>query len=148
MIIVSNSSPLIALSRIGKLFILRDLFGKIFIPDTVYQETVLQSNVNVQKENIQKAIDDNFIIVEIPKTNHAFKRTIDFGERGVLNLAFDKKSVLLIIDDKKTRNEAKELGFRVVKTSTLLKRSESLHFISSYTDIMSELEKLGIYLPK
>jgi predicted nucleic acid-binding protein len=31
-------------------------------------------------------------------------RFICLGERGVLNLAFDKRAVLLFIDDRKTRN--------------------------------------------
>jgi predicted nucleic acid-binding protein len=38
MIIVSNSSPLIAYSRIGKLNLLKDLFGTIIIPMEVLGE--------------------------------------------------------------------------------------------------------------
>lgn len=52
MIVISNSSPLIALSRVDKMDILREMFGKIYIPDVVYQETVLQSSYSVQKRNI------------------------------------------------------------------------------------------------
>ncbi len=146
MIVISNSSPLIALSRVGRLDVLREMFGKIHIPDVVYQETVLQSRYSVQKRNIQKAVDDNFIIVETPTTSHSFKRTIDSGERGVLNLASDRKADILIIDDKKARNEAMEFGFKVVKTSTLLKRAEKLNLISSYADVLSELEKSEIFI--
>jgi predicted nucleic acid-binding protein len=36
--IVSNSTPLIALSRIGRLDVLRDLFGEIIVPAEVYDE--------------------------------------------------------------------------------------------------------------
>jgi len=122
--VISNSSPLIALSRISRLSVFKKLFGKIYIPDIVYQETVLQSNDNLQKDNILKAVGANYIIMETPVSSHSFRRTIDSGERGVLNLASDKKAVLLLIDDKKARKEAKELGFRVVKTSTLLKYAE------------------------
>ena len=146
MIVISNTSPLIALSRIEKLSILKHLFNKIYIPDSVYQETVLQSNVPLQKKNILKAIDD-FIIIAKPQTVFPFKRTLDFGERGVINLAIDKVAEFLIIDDKKARNEAKELGFKVLKTSTLLKRAEKLQLISSYFDVKLELEKIKIYLP-
>ncbi len=146
MIVICNSSPLIALSRIYRLDTLKQLFGKIYIPQSVYQETVLQSRDRIQKENILQAIDE-FIIVEEPTTEYVFKRTIDSGERGVLNLAFEKHADILIIDDKKARNEAKELGFKVVKTSTVLQRAEKLQVISSYLDVMKELERIMIYLP-
>lgn len=90
---------------------------------------------------------DDFIRVEQPITEHVFTRSIDAGERSVLNLAYDTQAALLLIDDKKARNEAKEQGFRVVKTSTLLKRAEELHVICSYSEIMQQLQLLRIYLP-
>jgi uncharacterized protein len=40
MIVVSDSSPLIALCRIGRLDLLHDLFGKLIIPDAVWLEVV------------------------------------------------------------------------------------------------------------
>lgn len=147
MIVISDSSPLIALSRIGKLFVFRSLFDKIYIPDSVYQETVIQSNEFIQKENILTAIDE-YIFVRRPKTNHSFTRTIDLGEKGVLNLAFDMNADILVIDEKKAGNEARELGFRVIKTSTLLRRAEKSNLITSYADTISELENILIYLPK
>lgn len=108
----------------------------------------MQSNVAIQKENIAKAIAEEFIMVAKSQTVYTFQRNLDFGERDVINLAFDKQADFLIIDDKKARNEAKELGFKVLKTSTLIKRAEMLNLISSYSDIINELEKIKIYLPK
>jgi len=49
MIVISNSSPLIALSRIQQLSIIKHLFKTIYIPESVFQEIVLQSNVRLQK---------------------------------------------------------------------------------------------------
>jgi predicted nucleic acid-binding protein len=40
--IVTNSTPLIALSRINELNILRDIFGEITAPMAVYREVVLE----------------------------------------------------------------------------------------------------------
>ena len=128
MIAISNSSPLIALSRIQNLHILKTLFGRIFIPDSVHQETVIDTNITIQKENILEALDD-FIEIVIPSTHHLFKRNLGKGEIGVLNLAIEKKPDILLIDDKKARNEAKSLGFKLFFTTDIIKRAESLKLI-------------------
>lgn len=48
--VVSNSTPLIALSRINKLEILHEIFHNIIIPQAVYQEVVLDAqSVQVRK---------------------------------------------------------------------------------------------------
>jgi len=42
MIVISDSRPLIALSIVSHLHIFKLLFGKIYISESVFQETVLQ----------------------------------------------------------------------------------------------------------
>ena len=48
MIVVLNSSPMIALSRADLLHLLKDLFSYVYIPDTVYQETVTNCDIIIQ----------------------------------------------------------------------------------------------------
>lgn len=42
MIVVSNSSPLITLARVGQLDLLRQLFGRIHIAGEVWEEVVVR----------------------------------------------------------------------------------------------------------
>ena len=147
MIVISNSSPLIALSRIQSLFILKELFGHILIPDSVFQETVIETNIAMQKGNILKAVND-FIEVVNPGTHHLFARNLGKGEIGVLNLALEKNPDILLIDDKKARNEAKSLGFKPFFTTDIMNRAESLKIISSYENLMQQFYKIDIYLPE
>lgn len=146
MIVISNASPLIALSRCGHLTILKQLFGNVRIPQAVLEETVLESTNIVQKERIGAAIGD-FIQVLRPRTDYPFSRNLGKGERGVLNLALEIEADILIIDDKKARNEAHEHGFLTVFTTDIFKAAEKRSFIPSYNKVLHELSRLGIYLP-
>ena len=75
MIAISNSSPLIALSRVDHLHVLKQLFGKVYIPDDVFEETVLNSKIAIQKTNLLKAINE-FIETVTPQMNHHFQETL------------------------------------------------------------------------
>ena len=55
MIIVSNSSPLIALAKIGKLYILKELFTEIVIPKTVWYEVAVKGKGKPGAEEVEKA---------------------------------------------------------------------------------------------
>ena len=44
--VVSNSSALINLARVGKLTLLRELFGVLIVPDAVWQEVVVEGRDN------------------------------------------------------------------------------------------------------
>jgi len=147
MIVISNSSPIIALSRCQQLHLFKELFGQIFIPHAVYEETVLECHFLLLKESITQAIND-FIIVVNPAANYSFSRHLGKGERGVLNLAIEKRPDILVIDDKKARNEAKGLGFLPSFTTDILKAAAKRKLIASYENVMKQLQTLGIYLPE
>jgi predicted nucleic acid-binding protein len=148
MIVISNSSPIIALARIQRIDILKRLFGKVYIPQIVYEEVVPKGKYRQQDEIIRQAIAD-FIEVCHPKTNYPFTRTLEEGERGVLNLALDLHPDILIIDDRKARNEAQELGLTAMLalTSDILKQAEERQLILSYLDMVEELKQKNIFLP-
>jgi len=146
--IVSNSSPVIALSRIDRLDVFQSLFDEIYIPGSVYQETVVKATSNDQRDAILAAIQTGAIQVIEPSINHPFRRKLGAGERGALNLALEKNAIQVIMDDKKARNEARELGLSVAYTSDILKVAESDLLIVSYADVLKKLSSIGIYLPE
>lgn len=83
MIVISNSSPIIALSRIQRLDIFRQLFGKVVIPPIVYQEIAPKGRLGAQYEHIHQAVAEFFDIIE-PRKTHTFTRNLQKGECGVL----------------------------------------------------------------
>ncbi len=148
MIVILNSSPLVASGRVQQLHLFQRLFGTIYIPATVYQETVTQGNNPIQQQAIVQAIEEKFIEVVSPASEHTFSRKLHPGERDVLNMALEIKADLLIIDDRKARNEARELGFAVNYTSTIVKAAEKRGCINSYQILMNTLKDMSIYLPE
>ena len=68
MIVISNSSPLIALGSIDRLDLLFQLFEMVYIPEAVYQETVQENHVLEQRKRIDKAVH-HFIRIKSSKTH-------------------------------------------------------------------------------
>ena len=148
MIIVANSSPLIALGRIQRFDIINTLFGQIYIPTTVYRETVIETSFEEQRNTILSAIENSTIVIVEPTIDYSFNRKLDPGEKDVLRLAIEQNANGIIIDDRKARNEAKALGLDEVllHTTDILKAADKRGLIS-YVEIMQQLRTLNIYLP-
>jgi predicted nucleic acid-binding protein len=146
MIVISNSSPLIVLSAVDRLDILSQLFDIVYIPDSVYQETVQENHVLDQKTRIENATNA-YIHIRVPEVRRIFTRTLGAGEQGVLNLALEMHPDILLLDDKKARYEAKALGFTPIFTTDIFKWAEVHQIIESYHEIISQLAQYGIYLP-
>ncbi|MBE9594012.1 MAG: hypothetical protein IMF19_11110 [Proteobacteria bacterium] len=61
---VSNSTPLIALSKIDKIGLLQDYFQRIYIPEAVYNEVVVDGGILYGAREVANA---DWILVENDK---------------------------------------------------------------------------------
>ena len=113
MVIVSDTSPLIMLSKIKALDLLKKLYGDILMPEEVYNEIV---SGEPYKDEIIYFKSFKFKVVKV-------KKTLEFGlgkgEESAINLALEKKAIL-IVDDYVARQIAKNLGLKVIGTLGLL----------------------------
>ncbi len=122
MTIVSNTSPLIWLSKVGRITLLKKLFGEVIIPEEVYKEAVerdLQEGFS-DALAIKECVDQGWI--KISKLNereiklcqkimeHAFE--IHVGEAQAIILARET-SALLLMDESSGRAFAETLGLKV-----------------------------------
>ena len=88
-----------ALSRVGGLVILKQLFQQVYIPTAGFEETVLRSRLIPQPEAILATMRENFLQVIEPQTQVAFKRMLGPGEPGVIQLAVAKPADGLRIEN-------------------------------------------------
>ncbi len=120
MVVVANSTPLIALSKIGLFELLKEYFGEIIITGEVYAEVVTRGGdlfgaKEVSTSDWIKIIDpDNKLAVESLSVH------LGRGEAEAIILA-KEKNALLIIDDKDGRTMAANLDIPVTGTVGLLK---------------------------
>jgi predicted nucleic acid-binding protein len=118
--IVSNSTPLIALSKIGKLELLREYFGVIHIPKEVYEEVVTRGKNLFGAMEVKNA---EWIKVEEVRNKIAvdsLRDYIDQGEAEAIILAKERNAKLLLIDDSDGRQIAERLGVKITGTIGIL----------------------------
>lgn len=143
--VISNTSPLIALAKLDKLNLLEQIFGKVLIPQLVCNE--LERGCFYQEVTQFKSACDSFIEVVNVENHQAFKRNLDLGECEVLSLALERQADIVLIDDRKAFNEAKELGLKTISTLTLLRVAETKGFVDDYLVLISELAAKKFFIP-
>jgi len=129
-IIVSDTSCLILLDKLGRLDLLRKLFGNIKITQVVADEFGKSIPEFIKIEN---PIDKNY-----QKILESF---LDSGESSALALALEKKNCLLILDDIKGRREARQLEIHFTGTLGILVIAKEKGLIKSFTNILEDIKK-------
>jgi len=137
MVVVANSTPLIALSKIGLFELLKDYFSEILIPKEVYEEVVIRGGKlygakEVSNSEWIKTIEVNNRIAVDALSVHLGK-----GEAEAIVLA-KEKDALLIIDDRDGRAMASSLGIMVTGTVGLLKYAAE----NGRIDLRNSMEEL------
>ncbi len=119
---IVNASPLILFGKIQKINILNQLYGIIYITQSVYDEVV--------KKGLSKNASDALIVEEHIKkedikikklTNEGIEKSsflqginpqINKGEADTIALALQEKEKVFVIDEKKAREVAKLQGLK------------------------------------
>jgi len=143
-VIISDTSCLIALSNIGQLELLKKLFGRVTITPEVLDEFTKK-----YKENIPEWFD----IKEAKNKDKVNKLNADLGlgESSSIVLATETPSSLVIIDEKKAREYALNLGLNVIGTVGIIRRAADINIIESHkkaNELFSELINKGFRLNK
>lgn len=145
--IVADTSPLIALARIGSLDLLPKLLGEIIIPKAVADECLS----DISREDsiaIKKAITNKILkVVNNPDTlvYHDLCTILDAGEAAAIALAVKLKSGLLI-DEKLGRNTAIKQNLKIIGTAGILLLAKKKKLIKQVKPLINELSKSGYFL--
>ena len=144
--IVVNSTPLIILCNIGKLSILKDLYGEILIPEAVYNEVTVKSDTAC----LALKEDNSWIkIIKIQQNEKLkiYRARLHSGEVEVMILA-QKEPIadLVIIDDNAAKTTAKFLGLKVTGTLGVLLKAKKSGLIEEIKPLIETMKKQGFYI--
>lgn len=147
--IISNSSPLIYLSKLRKENLLKKLLKEIIIPKEVYEEVVYRKEEKyLDALRIKNAVNEGWIKVKkikIDKEIIEFAKEIDIGEAAVISLARKLKPSLILIDDASARAIAESFGFNVQGTLYVLLLAYKKKILNNkeIKELLSELISAG-----
>lgn len=140
MIVVSNTSPLIALASINRFDLLRQLFGQIVIAQAVWRESVLEGR---ERGGARREVMASDWIDTRTAANRQDVDTLleylDAGEAETIVLASEIPADWVLMDERKGRKILAERGIRKIGTLGLLLKAKQLGLLPS---VRAEIEQL------
>lgn len=134
--VVSNSSPLIALDRIGQLELLRSLVGEIAVPPAVGREVFADASPPSWIR----------VVTASSTSDEITSPTLGRGEREAIALAAELGARWLILDDLPARRVAASLGLPVIGTVGLLLAAKRAALLSAVAPVLEQLTAAGFRL--
>jgi predicted nucleic acid-binding protein len=143
--VVSNTSPILNLAVIGRLSLLHDQFGEIWIPDAVLEELRIQEDLP-GTQVIRQALKDKWMrIQEVSDQSlvRVLRRDLDNGEAAAIALAVQVKAEWILLDEKEGRKIAKSLGLKVAGILGILLRAQHEGRLPSLRTVMDQLRDVA-----
>ena len=150
MTVVSDSTPLIHLSSVGDLGLLRDLFGRIKISQAVFHEVVTYGRGRPGAEEVAKASGTWIDVAERAPTAFTLQimdeQKLQLGEMQTIELATELTAEIVLIDERRAVQFARESGLTVLRTGTIYAASKRSGLISSVRERLIALRASGFWL--
>lgn len=135
MIVVSDASPLIALSSVDRLDLLQLLFDKVIIPVVVRDE--VKGEASKTTGELPSFICVESVAAELPV--RFLRLTLHAGESEAIALALERGIQGIILDDKHAREIAADLGLKVIGTLGVLLLAKRKGFLHEVRPVMAKI---------
>ncbi len=139
MIVVSDSSPLIALADVGQLRLLLELFSTVLIPEAVYQEIVVHGTGRAGAAAVQAAAWIEQRGVANTGLADVLKLELDEGEAEAIALALENGADLVLLDERQGRQRAARLGLHVTGVLGVLVEAKHQHLLAAVRPVLDAL---------
>ena len=149
MIVVSDTTPLIGLASIGKLELLYALFGEVYIPQAVFNETVTFGREESKaKQEVTNADWIHVVEVKDRLAVNILLDEMDLGEVETIVLASELNADWVLMDEKKGRRKLSQLNIPKIGTLGILLKAKQLGLVSIIKPEIENLQKTGFSISR
>jgi predicted nucleic acid-binding protein len=157
-VVIADAGPLIGLSRVGHLQLLADLFGEVVITPVVAEELGLPPSQAPQDfpglAGLLDAVGQGWIRVRsLPPDGLAdqpLNPGVDAGEASSIALALhwrrEQRAVLLLMDDRIGRAEARRQALPVTGTAAVVALAQEQGLIPAAAAVLDDLRSQGYFI--
>lgn len=146
-VVIADAGPLIALSRIDALDLLRGLFRQVLVTEEVRDEALPAADYP-GKALIARAFDAGWLVCPGPFES-SWKPTnpgLDAGECSAIAAAVQIPGCLLIIDDRAGRAEAKSHHVAIIGTAAVVGLAKLQGLIPAARPVLERLQPAGYFI--
>ena len=149
MTFVCNAGPVIALAKIDRLSLLRELSSSVLIPETVFHEVLAKPGLDASRIlSASRSFLDvrNPPVIPDPSVQFA-SRPLDAGEQEVIALASAIPApVMVLLDDAAGRRVASRLGLPLLGFVGLLLLAKQRLQIAAVLPLVEQARNHGYWL--
>lgn len=133
--VIVDTSCLIVLDKIERLFILERMYGTLLVTPTVRSEYGEEIPAFVEVRTVRN-----------PNYSALLRGILDPGEASILALALEVEDPLIILDDRKARSVAKEAGIPLTGTLGVILTAKNKGIVAGVASILDRLTSEGFWI--
>jgi uncharacterized protein len=142
--VVVNTSPFIALERVGQLELLKRMYGVVVRPQSVLDELNAGRGTYDLSPLLEHA---DWIVTEPDPPEMVLRRELGAGETAVIALAVRTQADLVILDDLQASLVAQTQGLAITGTLGVLIAAQQAGYLSDVKEAFRRLQDAGFRIP-
>ncbi len=143
--VISNTTPIITLSVLGRLTLLRDLYTEVSIPPAVYAEVMAGGAGRAGTAELRRAGWIRTVPLHDPRRADLLV-DLDRGEAEAIALAMELDADLLLLDERLARRHATRLGLTITGSLGVLLKAKERELVTEIHPLIQELRRNKIRL--